>query len=352
MTYKEVLFFIGKCLTISQEEKNKIIVEKALKAGKVDWDYVVTVSTAHFVFPALYCHLKNANFLNYLPEKLVNFMVYISDTNRERNIQIIEQAKEINQLLLANNITPIFLKGTGSLLDGLYNDIAERMVGDIDFLVKKEDINKTVTLLKKDSYVYSDNTEVLDANHRHYPRLVKDGTVAAIEVHHEMLDTKGNNYFNYNFVKDSITDKDNIHLLSNENQLLLNILSRQVNDNGHFIKNILLRPLYDTLLIANKTNSLNAVNKLEPLFHITNCYLAITAKFLNNPKNIIYLKDKEAKKYVKASINILNHNTQRKALIHSAKAKNAIKTILTTSNRKEYFISLLKRTIKKLKPNA
>ena len=105
MTYKETLFFIGKCLTINHESQNKLIVEEKLKSESVDWDEVVKVSTSHYVFPALYCNLKRANFLEYLPEDLVGYMKHITDLNRERNQQIIEQAKEINSLLLENNIT-------------------------------------------------------------------------------------------------------------------------------------------------------------------------------------------------------------------------------------------------------
>ena len=50
-------------------------------------------------------------------------MEHITDINRERNKQIITQAQELNTLLLNNNITPIFLKGTGNLLAGIYDDI-------------------------------------------------------------------------------------------------------------------------------------------------------------------------------------------------------------------------------------
>ena len=55
MNYKETLLFIGKCLTITLEENNKKIVEKTLKTNKVDWEAVVKVSTAHFVFPVIVC---------------------------------------------------------------------------------------------------------------------------------------------------------------------------------------------------------------------------------------------------------------------------------------------------------
>jgi len=138
MTYKETLFFVAQCLTIILESKNREEIEAKLKLEKIDWEAVVKVSTSHYVMPALYCNLKKVGFLNYLPKDLVAYMKYITELNRERNLQILEQAKELNELLVANDITPVFLKGTGNLLEGLYEDIAERMVGDIDFIVSKD----------------------------------------------------------------------------------------------------------------------------------------------------------------------------------------------------------------------
>ncbi len=101
-------------MTISLEIKNKQEIEKQLKSTSIDWDAVVKVSTAHYVFPALYCNLKRVDFLKYLPQDLVNYMEYITHLNRDRNTQIVKQAQELNSLLLANNIRPIFLKGTGN----------------------------------------------------------------------------------------------------------------------------------------------------------------------------------------------------------------------------------------------
>ena len=134
MNYKETLYFVAKCLTISLEDNNRQEIEKQLQSKTINWETVVEVSTAHYVFPAMYCNLKRVGFLRYLPQELVNFMEHITNLNRDRNTQIIQQAQELNILLLANNISPIFLKGTGNLLEGLYEDIGERMVGDLDFL--------------------------------------------------------------------------------------------------------------------------------------------------------------------------------------------------------------------------
>ena len=110
MNYKETLYFVAKCLTISLEKKNRDEIEIILKTMDVNWDTVVKVSTGHYVFPALYCNLQRANFLNYLPKELVNYMKYITNLNRERNENIVKQAKELNAMLLANNIKPIFFK--------------------------------------------------------------------------------------------------------------------------------------------------------------------------------------------------------------------------------------------------
>ena len=93
MNYKETLFFIAKCLTISLEEKNREEIEKQLKSTSIDWDAVLKVSTSHYVFPALYCNLKRADFLQYLPQELVSYMEHITDINRERNKQINLQTK-------------------------------------------------------------------------------------------------------------------------------------------------------------------------------------------------------------------------------------------------------------------
>ena len=176
MNYKETLFFIAKCLTISLEEKNRQEIEKLLKSKSIDWDAVVKVSTAHYVFPALYCNLNRADFLKYLPQDLVSYMEHITDLNRERNQQILEQAQELNSLLLANNIRPVFLKGTGNILAGLYEDIGERMVGDIDFIFSKEDYPKVIKILRE--FGYTDNAELKYINHRsdlrHYRRIQKE----------------------------------------------------------------------------------------------------------------------------------------------------------------------------------
>jgi hypothetical protein len=110
-------------LTISLEDKNRDEIEIILKTTDVDWESVVKISTSHYVFAAVYYNFKRAHFLKYLPAALVEYMIHITNLNRDRNNQIIQQAKNLNSLLLENGVRPVFLKGTGNLLEGLYEDV-------------------------------------------------------------------------------------------------------------------------------------------------------------------------------------------------------------------------------------
>lgn len=299
MTYKETLFFVAQCLTINHEEHNKLIIENQLKSENIDWDNVVKISTAHFVFPALYCNLKKAGFLYYLPDDLVEYMKHITDLNRERNQQIIEQAKEINRLLLANNITPIFLKGTGNVLEGLYDDIAERMVGDIDFIVDKKNYDKAYAILLEDKYSKVNRENYDYPLFRHKPRIKKEKKIAAAEIHKDLITEKYAGEFNFEVIKKNILTINNIHFLSYANQLNLSILAKQINDKGYLYKDISLRNAYDVFLLSKKTNAKKAFVQFNKLFNPINCFLSICFTVFNEINSLDYIKNQETSSYIK-----------------------------------------------------
>jgi hypothetical protein len=295
LNYKETLFFIAKCLTISLEEKNRDEIEFILKTTEVDWDAVVKVSTSHYVFPAIYCNFKRADFLKYVPEDLVGYMAHITELNRERNLQIIKQAKEINKLLLANNVTPIFLKGTGNLLGGLYDDIAERMVGDIDFIVNKNHTSSSKIILS--DFGYKTN-RIMPPSHRHESTLINENSIAAIEIHKELLSENYTNEFNYSFVeKDSQVIKG-VTVLSYANKLNLSIIANQINDNGFYYNTMALRNAYDIFLLSKKTNAKEAVNSLNKLANPLNCFLAACYEVFNKVDSLEYNNTKNAASYL------------------------------------------------------
>jgi hypothetical protein len=312
MTYKETLFFVAKCLTISLEEKNREEIEGKLQTEEIDWDAVVKVSTGHYVFPALYCNLKRVGFLKYVPAELVEYMKHITDLNRERNILIIEQAKELNQLLTANNITPIFLKGTGNLLEGLYDDVAERMVGDIDFIFSKNNYSKATDVILKEGYISSHKADYIFPKIRHYPRLVKDNNIAAVEIHKKLILEKFANEFNYFIVSKDVQKINEITVLSFENQLALSIFANQINDDGYQHRSVSLRNGYDVFLLSKKTNALQIPSKFKILENPLNCFLAICYHTFGKIPSLEYNKTRKTEKHLKTFNELLLNDTKRK----------------------------------------
>jgi hypothetical protein len=289
---------VAKCLTISLEAKNRQEIEKQLQSDTIDWDAVVKVSTAHYVFPALYCNLKRADFLHYLPQELVNYMEHITNINRERNKKINAQAKELNSLLLDNNITPIFLKGTGNLLAEIYEDIAERMVGDIDFIFSKEDYPKAITLLREFGYSDVSKYKYHFPGYKHYRRLQKENSIAAIEIHKELLIENYANEFNYSFVEKDNQIIKGVTVLSYANKLNLSIIAHQINDSGFYYKTMALRNAYDVFLLSKKTNAKDAVNSLDKLTNPLNCFLASCYAVFNTVDSLAYKNTKKSASYL------------------------------------------------------
>ena len=202
-----------------------------------------------------------------------------------------------------HGITPIFLKGAANLITGLYSDIAERMVGDIDFIFSKQDYPKAIGLLRE--YGYS---EVLKAkyyfpNQHHYRRLHKKGHIAAIEIHKAYTLEKYNTEFNYTLTQKNSQVINGVRVLDHPDALKLTIITNQITDHGYRYTTIPLRNAYDVLLLSNKTNALQAVNKLNKLKKPLQCFLAGCYEVFNSPESLNYRNNKQTTRYLKE----LNH---------------------------------------------
>jgi len=342
---------VAKCLTISLEAKNRQEIEKQLQSDTIDWDAVVKVSTVHYVFPALYCNLKRADFLHYLPQELVNYMEHITNINRERNKKINAQAKELNSLLLDNNITPIFLKGTGNLLAEIYEDIAERMVGDIDFIFSKEDYPKAITLLREFGYSDVSKYKYHFPGYKHYRRLQKENSIAAIEIHKELLIENYANEFNYSFVEKDNQIIKGVTVLSYANKLNLSIIAHQINDSGFYYKTMALRNAYDVFLLSKKTNVKDALNTLDKLTNPLNCFLAACYEVFNKVDSLEYNNTKKAASYLSTfNSQFANKKTTKRRHKFIKKylfLKTRLNIIYKSIIYKEYRVWLYKRVIDK-----
>lgn len=302
MNYSEALLFTGKCLSLSFSPERTGEIRDEIRSGSVEWEQVVWVSTGQFVFSALYIRLERAGLLPEIPSELAEYMKEFTGLNRDRNQQIMLQALEITELLNNNEITPVFLKGTAHLLDGLYEDIAERQVGDIDLLVAESEMVRAAEILIASGYMaqtpYNPNDFKVT---KHYPRLLNYSRVAAVEVHRQVLGYPADKALDCRLLIEKARKPDlpvTAYVLCDEHQIVFNVLHTQITHGDFYFGAINIRQGYDLFLLSQRTNPLEAVKRVGSYFNRMNCNLALTSKILGNPVMLNYKSTLQTKLYL------------------------------------------------------
>ncbi|MGB5981733.1 MAG: nucleotidyltransferase family protein [Nonlabens sp.] len=341
MNYKELVLLIGKMLSLSHKDEHKNEIESLISNDDIDWEKVVQLSTKHYVLPAIYCNLKKVGLLEKLPDDLVKFMTHITDLNRERNQKIKAQCDELHKILSDHGISFTYVKGSAMILQNLFQDPAERMIGDIDLLLGKKDLQKAFEILQKGGYIEMGKDEILMPTERHLPRLVNDKYEAAVEIHSDVL----RHPFNKQLSGEDIlfrsfreSGKTFPHL---NDQLILSIAASQVNDYAYEKGSFNLRSIYDGFILRQKGAVLS--NDKNDLLKIVSDYL----EFSDYALGIYHKIEVEDSDYLKYMKRILSDDVFRKGERHKQDQKLYFTTRLLIISRlfrsKAYRIWLWKR---------
>ncbi len=176
-------------------------------------------------------------------------------------------------LLDEHKIKPLFLKGTAHLIENLYQDLAERMVGDIDFLVPEQRVDKVVSILKSFGYTKLLENEILEKP-RHYSRLVHKDYIASVEIHWNLLEQYHKHSLDYDVLFKARQTFEKFATPSYAHQAIHNMLNAQVNDHSYYRGIILVRQLYDGLLLSFKPDVFNALKQYKYDYFLKNIYLS------------------------------------------------------------------------------
>ncbi|WP_423129393.1 nucleotidyltransferase family protein [Gaoshiqia sp. Z1-71] len=259
MTNLETFYFIGKCLTMDEHPGFREETIRRIKGGLIDWERFVALGSSHLVLPAIYLKFREQQLIGDLPEELAGYLKEIFELNRARNTQIMKQLSEVTKILNRGNIFPTFLKGSGFLLDGLYSDPGERMIGDIDFLVREKDYLLAAGLLKQSGYSMVGEFFGTDVNDmKHYPRIAKpDGTdaPAALEIHRLPVSEAYESWFGPGMIdkeKKEVPTFPGCFVLSDKHNTMLNFIHSQLGHEGHTYGIVSFRDLYDLYLLSKR----------------------------------------------------------------------------------------------------
>lgn len=277
------------------------------------------------MLPAIYFQLNRAELLHYLPKELVNFMEHIVSLNKDRNASILEQCSHLDKILRENGIEPIFLKGTGLILQQMYQNSAERMIGDIDILVSPTQIESAAEVLKQHGYAnFNDSTLRLPntEKNRHLERFIHPNKIAAIEVHRFILRNQDMGLYRYSRLEKDSINFNSKKFLGLQDQLIYAVTSKQINDYGRSYLNFDFRSIYDSLKLTER--GVCIPDQQQKLGSLVTDYLCF-ANILLNDSLKIYPETYKSKKYVKLMEQRLSGNKYLKFKVKKRHGFNYLK---------------------------
>jgi hypothetical protein len=179
------------------------LVKEMLQNPLLDWGEFVSESSRQLVLPLVYHKLNISKLLYLLPSDLEEYMAQCYELTLERNRIILEQINELKEEFEKSRINHLWIKGAGNLLEGYYENLAERMLGDIDIIIPSDQMEQAVAITQ--GLGYFDKVSKYknpDKKTKHYPRLYREGSPAALELHYFPIRLNLLKFFDY---KEDIT---------------------------------------------------------------------------------------------------------------------------------------------------
>jgi hypothetical protein len=266
MKQSELFKLTCQCLLLDEFPELKEGIREKFISRDVNLDAFVLLCSNHFVLPAVTIRLQNSGLIELLPDDYADHLNEIYLLNRKRNKEILKQIDEISIRLEKAYIKPLYLKGTANLMDNLYPHSGDRMIGDIDFLVKEKDYLKTAELVLELGYInefatYDDFQEM-----KHYPRLYRTNVPADVEIHRIPVNISHSKQFNTELLfqnKKAIKNRSNTFVSSNKHKLIHTFIHSQLSNKGYRFKQLGLRDLYDSYLLSKRVDVNIVVTEVE-----------------------------------------------------------------------------------------
>ena len=235
--------------------------------NNINFEKLITLTSGHLMLPALFFNIQKKKASYLFPEDFIAYIKSIYAINKARNEILLEEAKELSELLVENNIKHIFLKGTALLLSNVFEDIGERMIGDIDFIIQHKDEEKIKKVLEKNKYCSKKPVSSFRLfRHRHLPKATHKNKTIAIEPHLKLLDARYRCAFNTKRLLNNFNE--GLETIKTPRQSFLFdhcVYNFQINDGGFVGANHSHRSIYDIYKLYCK-NSLIIKNSTKDIY--------------------------------------------------------------------------------------
>jgi len=179
--------FLCNCLSRDATAASQEALLRSAKNPPFNWETLVQIAGETLVAPAMLSALQSKDLIEAVPADVVDFFDGMAILNQQRNEQLVREAIELAAIHNEIDVVPVFLKGAAHLLSGLYPELAQRIMLDLDVLVPADRFSDCIDRLRANGF-----TELLTdrdfSGHHHHPPLGRHGGLASVELHSEPLD--------------------------------------------------------------------------------------------------------------------------------------------------------------------
>ena len=220
----------------------------------INFEKLITLASGHLMLPALFFNIQKKKASYLFPEDFIAYIKNIFTINKARNEILLAEAKQLSQLLVENNINHIFLKGTALLLSNVFEDIGERMIGDIDFIIQHKDEGKIKEVLEKHNYRGKNPDKSFKIfRHRHLAKATHKNKIIGIEPHLKLLNARYKCAFNSKKLLSTFNEGVKTNKTPSTSFLFDHcIYNFQINDKGFINAKHSHRSIYDIYKLSCK----------------------------------------------------------------------------------------------------
>lgn len=165
---------------IPEDTLNKV---RNIISPSLNWEGVLKSAFWHGIAPLLYSNFKNIQESHFIPENVMDKLKMAYYSNVARNMCMYEELNRILKTFHDRGVGDIVLKGM-ALANTVYSDIGLRPIGDIDLLVKKEDLPHAEKTMTELGYRFHGDMppEWYRENHQHISYLHPEKNIP-VEIH-------------------------------------------------------------------------------------------------------------------------------------------------------------------------
>ncbi|WP_115461200.1 nucleotidyltransferase family protein [Winogradskyella aurantiaca] len=279
---KDIYVLIGRILSPTY---NNVLLSNEL-IDFSSWEDLVKISSEQLLLPSIFWSLRKKELIDFLPEDLTSFLTEIHDINSNRNTSISAQLNSIAKLFKDNNINYVLLKGAAFITLFPNLDKGIRMIGDIDILIKPDQLDEAVELMKHNGYQTGATFNYEVKNFRHAPRMICPDEIAAVELHSSIINPGKQDILSTKDIFNQKEEFEGFQLPSKDHLIISTILSSQINSHGRYYYSLHMKQIYDIIFygLPNNSSLITSIIK-ERLFH----FFLTTAAYLF--KDFDYLKE-------------------------------------------------------------